>query len=83
MVFAALIFVLGTLVSFGSFFIGAPILHGKAPVSLSDPGVLRAVFGGGLYLAMLGLFSLALGGIVRHTAAAITGVIGFILVLRR
>jgi ABC-type transport system involved in multi-copper enzyme maturation permease subunit len=37
--------------------------------------------GGGLYLAMLGLFALALGGIIRHTAAGITGVIGFVLVL--
>ncbi len=80
-VFGALVFVLGTIVSFGSFFIGAPILHDKAPVSIGDPGVLRAVFGGGLYFAMLGLFSLAIGGIIRHTAAAITGVIGFILVL--
>ena len=30
---------------------------------------------------MLGLFSLAIGAIVRHTAGAITGVIGFVLVL--
>jgi ABC-type transport system involved in multi-copper enzyme maturation permease subunit len=50
-------------------------------VSLSDPGVLRAVVGGGVYLALLGLFALAIGGIVRHTAAGITGVIGFVLVL--
>lgn len=80
-VFTVLIFVLGTAVSFGSFFIGEPILHSKAPVSLGDPGVLRAVIGGGLYLAMLGLFALALGAIIRHTAAGITGVIGFVLVL--
>lgn len=80
-VFTVLIFVLGTAVSFASFFIGQPILHSKAPVSLSDPGVLRAVIGGGLYLAMLGLFALALGAIIRHTAAGITGVIGFVLVL--
>jgi ABC-2 type transport system permease protein len=80
-VFTALIFVLGAGVSFASFFIGAPILHGRAPVSLGDPGVLRAVIGGGLYLAMLGLFALALGAIIRHTAAGITGVIGFVLVL--
>lgn len=80
-VFAVLIFVLGTAVSFGSFFIGQPILHDKAPVSLGDPGVLRAVIGGGMYLAMLGLFALAIGAIVRHTAAGITGVIGFVLVL--
>jgi ABC-type transport system involved in multi-copper enzyme maturation permease subunit len=80
-VFTVLIFVLGTVVSFASFFIGEPILHSKAPVSLGDPGVLRAVIGGGLYLAMLGLFALALGAIIRHTAAGITGVIGFVLVL--
>jgi ABC-type transport system involved in multi-copper enzyme maturation permease subunit len=80
-VFGLLIFVIGTAVSFASFSIGAPILHSKAPVALSDPGVLRAVFGGGLYLAMLGLFALALGAIIRHTAAGITGVIGFVLVL--
>jgi ABC-type transport system involved in multi-copper enzyme maturation permease subunit len=80
-VFGMLILVLGTATSFASFFIGASILHSRAPVSLSDPGVLRAVVGGGLYLAMLGLFALALGGIIRHTAAGITGVIGFVLVL--
>jgi ABC-2 type transport system permease protein len=80
-VFAVLVLVLGVAVSFVSFFIGAPILHDKAAVSLGDPGVFRAVVGGGLYLAVLGLFSLAIGGIVRHTAAGITGVIGFVLVL--
>jgi ABC-2 type transport system permease protein len=80
-VFAALVFVVGELVAFPSFLIGAAILHAKAPVSLGDPGVLRAVLGSGLYLAVLGLFALAVGGLVRHTAAAITGVIGFVLVL--
>ncbi len=80
-VFAVLVFLLGTLVCFGSFFIGESILHSKAPVSLSDPGVVRAIIGGGLYLSLLGVFSLAIGGIVRHTAGAITGVIGFVLVL--
>jgi ABC-2 type transport system permease protein len=80
-VFAGLVFAVGELVAFPSFFIGAAILHGKAPVTLGDPGVLRAVIGSGLYLAVLGLFALAIGGLVRHTAAGITGVIGFVLVL--
>jgi ABC-2 type transport system permease protein len=80
-IFAALVFVVGELVAFPSFFIGAAILHGEAPVALGDPGVLRAVIGSGLYLAVLGLFALAIGGLVRQTAAAITGVIGFVLVL--
>jgi ABC-2 type transport system permease protein len=80
-VFAALVFVVGEIAAFPSFFIGASILHKHAPVALSDPGVLRAVIGAGLYLTVLGLFALAIGAIVRHTAGGITGVIGFILVL--
>jgi ABC-type transport system involved in multi-copper enzyme maturation permease subunit len=80
-VFTVLILVVGEAVSFASFAIGAPILHSKVPVSLSDSGALRAVVGGGLFLAMLSLFALAIGAIVRHTAAAITGVIGFVFLL--
>ena len=60
-VFAVLVFVVGELVAFRSFFVGAAILHGKAPVSLGEAGVLRAVAGSGLYLAVLGLFALAIG----------------------
>ncbi len=81
LVFAAVVFVIGELVAFPSFFLGAAIVHKKAPVSISDPGVLRAVIGAGLYLAVLGLFALAIGALVRHTAGGITGVIGFVLVL--
>ncbi len=80
-VFGALVLVVGELVAFPSFLVGAAILHSHAPVALGDPGVLRAVVGAGLYLAVLGLFALAIGAIVRHTAGAITGVIGFVLVV--
>ncbi|MEU8703287.1 ABC transporter permease subunit [Streptomyces sp. NPDC048680] len=80
-VFGLLVLVVGEVTAFGSFFIGAPLLKEKAPVALGDPGVLQAVAGTGLYLALLGLFALAVGAIVRHTAASITGVIGFVLVL--
>ncbi|WP_449062638.1 ABC transporter permease [Planomonospora algeriensis] len=71
----------GSAVSFGSFFLGAAVLRGAVPVSLDDPGVLRAVLGGGLYLSMLGLFALAVGAILRHTAGGITAVLGVVLVL--
>ncbi|MEU8803401.1 ABC transporter permease subunit [Spirillospora sp. NPDC048819] len=81
LVFAAVVLVVGLAVSFTSFFIGAALIGDKMEVSLGGDGVLRAVVGGGLYLAMLGLFALAIGAIVRHTAGAITGVIGFVLVL--
>jgi ABC-type transport system involved in multi-copper enzyme maturation permease subunit len=80
-VFAVLVLIVGEIVTFPSFFLGAAILHSHAPVSLSDPGVARAVFGAGLYLAVLGLFAMGIGGIIRHTAGAITAVIAFVLVL--
>jgi ABC-2 type transport system permease protein len=81
LVFAAVVFIVGEVVAFASFFLGAAILHSHAPVVLSDAGVTRAVLGIGLYLSVLGLFAMAIGALVRHTAGAITGVIGFVLVL--
>jgi ABC-type transport system involved in multi-copper enzyme maturation permease subunit len=80
-VFATLMLVVGELLSFAAFFIGRPIIAGHVPVSLSDPGVTRSVVGAGLYLAVLGLFALAFGAILRHTAGAITAVLGIVLIL--
>lgn len=80
-VFAALLLVIAEIVSFSCFFIGSAILHSRVPVSLSDNDVLRAVVGAGLYLTVLGLFALGVGSLVRHTAGAITTVIGIALVL--
>jgi ABC-type transport system involved in multi-copper enzyme maturation permease subunit len=41
----------------------------------------RAVAGAGFFLAVLGLFSMAIGTLMRHTAGAISTVIGVIFVL--
>jgi len=79
--FTVIVLVVAEIVCFASYFIGAAILHSKVPVSLGDPGVLRAVTGAGLYLAVLGLFAMAVAGLIRHTAGALTTVIGFTLVL--
>ncbi len=49
--------------------------------SLGQPGVLRAVVGGGLYLAVLGLLALGMATIIRHTAGAISTFVGVVLVL--
>jgi ABC-2 type transport system permease protein len=80
-VFSVLVFVIGEAVVFGSFYIGAAIVNSHFPVSLSQPGVTRAVIGSGLYLTVLGLFALAIGSLIRHTAGAITTVIGLVLVI--
>jgi ABC-type transport system involved in multi-copper enzyme maturation permease subunit len=81
LVFTVFVFVVALAVAFPSFFMGAAILHDHVAVGIGDPGVLRAVLGAGLYLAVLGLFALAIGALVRHSGGGITGVIGFVLVL--
>jgi ABC-2 type transport system permease protein len=80
-VFAVLVFVIAEVVAFASYFTGAAIISSRITVSLSQPGVLRAVFGEGLYLTVLGLFALAIGALIRHTAGAISAVIGLVLVI--
>jgi ABC-2 type transport system permease protein len=80
-VFAAMLIVLAELVAFGSFLVGSALLHSKVPVSPSDAGVTRAVIGSGLYLTVLGLFAIAIGALIRHTAGGIATVIGAVLVL--
>jgi len=80
-VFGLILLVLAELVAFGSFFVGSAILHSRVVVTLSDTGVLRATLGAGFYLTVLGIFSLAVGSIIRHTAGGISITIGVVLVL--
>ncbi|HUC05268.1 MAG TPA: ABC transporter permease subunit [Acidimicrobiales bacterium] len=60
---------------------GISSLIATGSASLGQPGVLRAVIGAGLYLAVLGLLALGLATIVRHTAGAIAAFVGVVLVL--
>jgi hypothetical protein len=48
--------------------------------SLSDPGVLRAVTGAGLYLTVLGLLGLGLGAVIRSSAGAIATLLGALFI---
>jgi ABC-2 type transport system permease protein len=82
-VFTTVILVLGEISSFAAFFIVQPILKaGPAPyTTISQPGVLRAVFGAGLYLAATGLLALAIGSLIRHTAGGIAAIVGLLWVL--
>jgi ABC-2 type transport system permease protein len=80
-VFAVLLLIVTEIVAFCSFFVGSAILHAYVPVSLSGSGVTRAVAGAGLYLTVLGLLALAIGTMIRHTAGAISTIIGVVFVL--
>ncbi|HZU73656.1 MAG TPA: ABC transporter permease [Acidimicrobiales bacterium] len=82
LVFGAVILVVGEAASFAAFFLGQSILSSRhIEAHLGDPGVLRAVIGGGLYLTVLGLFALGIGTMIRHTAGAIATLFGLLLVL--
>ncbi len=82
LVFIAVTVVLGVAACFAAFLIGQSILSSKhIEASLGDPGVLRAVIGGGLYLTVLGLLALGLGTLIRHSAGAIAALFGLVLVL--
>jgi ABC-type transport system involved in multi-copper enzyme maturation permease subunit len=80
-VFAVLLLVVTEIVAFCSFFVGSAILHAHVQVSLSGSGVTRAVIGAGLYLIVLGLLSLSIGTMIRHTAGGISVAIGIVFVL--
>jgi ABC-2 type transport system permease protein len=72
-VFTAVGFVVGLITCFVSFYAGISFFHSHGvDVTLTDPHVLRAVIGGGLFLAASGLLGFAIGVLLRHTAGAIT-----------
>jgi ABC-2 type transport system permease protein len=82
LVFVTVAFVVGTAACFGAFFAGQSILASKhLNVGLGDPGVVRAIIGGGAYLALIGLLALSLGTLLRRTAGAIAALFGLVLVL--
>lgn len=81
-VVAAMVLIAGEVMAFAAFFIGQAMISGHAPTaSLGGPNVLRAVIGGGLYLALIGLLGLALGTILRHAAGAIAVMVALLFVL--
>jgi ABC-2 type transport system permease protein len=72
----------GVIASLASFLVGQNILAQKhLQTHLGDPAALRSVLGAGLYLAVLGLFGLGLGVLIRRTAGAIATLVGLVLVL--
>ncbi|WP_030414116.1 ABC transporter permease [Streptomyces sp. NRRL S-1448] len=64
LVATALVFVVGLATSFVTFFAGQTML-GDLRAHLGDPGVLRAVIGGGLYMTLIALFSMAVATMLR------------------
>ncbi|MGW2932677.1 ABC transporter permease [Streptomyces sp. NPDC055722] len=60
----ALALAVGMVTSFVAFFLGQAML-GPHRASLGDPGVLRAVVGGGLYMTLIAVFSMGVAAMLR------------------
>ncbi|GAB2858250.1 ABC transporter permease subunit [Streptomyces deserti] len=56
--------VVGMATSFAAFFLGQAML-GEHSTSLGEPGVLRAVLGGGLYMTLIAMFSMGVAAMLR------------------
>jgi CheY-like chemotaxis protein len=55
--------------------------EGCGRVTLGHPGALRGVLSAGFYLAVMAWVGLGLGTVIRHTAGAITAMIGVVFLL--
>lgn len=60
----ALALAVAMVTSFATFFLGQAML-GDLKASIGDPGVLRAVIGGGLYMTLIAMFSMGVAAMLR------------------
>ncbi|MEV4620832.1 ABC transporter permease [Asanoa sp. NPDC049573] len=82
LVFAGTTLVTATVSTLAAYlaFLAALPAHTLTGTALTDPGVARAVFGGGLYLTVYGLLGFGLGALLRSSAAVIATVLGVLFV---
>lgn len=75
-------FVVGVVASTAAFLASSPILASKGfHASLFDGEVIMRILGGALYLAIVSVFALGLGAILRASAGGIAAALGLILLL--
>jgi ABC-2 type transport system permease protein len=80
-VIAAVAFVVCEVVTFLTFAISQHVMGSAPHASLGQPGVLRALLLSGAYLALLGLFGLGLGTVIRNSGGAIAVYAALVLVV--
>ena len=81
-VFAGVTLTISLITSFVAFFVGQAILASKhINTTLAQPGVLRAVLLSAAVVTVFGLLAYGGGAIIRHTAGAITSILGVIFLI--
>jgi ABC-2 type transport system permease protein len=73
LVLAGLVLPVALLAALAEFFVATAIqsARGGSAISLTDPAVLRTVIGASLYLAVTAVIGLAIGALLRRTAAGV------------
>lgn len=79
-VFGGVVFVVSLLSALGAFLLGQPLL-GDLGVSLSSGGASSSLLGAAAYLTLAGLMAVALGSLLRTTAAGISTFVGVFFLL--
>ena len=83
-IFGLVTFVISTVATFATFFASQAILNRGTlglGMSITSPQALWIVIGAALYLTVCGLLGVALGALLRSTAAAITALAGLLFIL--
>lgn len=76
------VFAVTTAGAFLAFLIGTVGLDGEAiALTLGDDGVVRSLFGAGLYLGLVAVFGVGLGTLLRSPAGGIASLVGVLLLL--
>jgi len=80
--FAGVVFSVTLVTSFVSFFLGQALLSSEhLNVAISAPGALRSVIGTALYATVAGMIGMALGALLRNTAAGISTFVAVFFVI--
>jgi ABC-2 type transport system permease protein len=81
-VFTGVVGVVSLISAFVAFFLGQSLLTSHhLGVSISSPDALRMVIGAGVYLVLVGIIGMALGGLMRNTAAGISSLVALFFVI--
>lgn len=81
LVLVTVLFVVGTVTALLGYVGGNYFLDREGIGMALEGDVLRSMYGSGLYLAGIGLFTIAVGFLLRHTAGTISVVLALILIL--
>lgn len=75
-------FLVGLVANLGAFLVASVVFSGvDVSASLLDPAVFLPILGGALYLALVSVFALGVGTMLRSSAGGIAAVLGVMLLL--